>query len=437
MSGTEHLVAGSFQNGPARIGVVCRDTALLAHFRDNLEGSCEVVHLARSEDLDDDDIGILVIDDEPSDALMLEVRRPAPGRHRSVRFTYDRGAVESLVQDLFGRTSSARSCDPFARILGGSAAIEMARDQLRSVARFRDVSVLLLGETGTGKELAARALHDATFGPDAPFVAINCAAIPEHLLESELFGHEAGAYTGARGAKGGLLEAASGGTVFLDEVGEMPATLQPKLLRLLETREFRRVGSTRTRPLEARVLSATNRDPWDPRADRIRSDLTYRIAGFTVRLPALRERGDDIHELAENFLGAFEARHQVTGLRLDPAARELLTAHDWPGNVRELKATLEHAAILAPAGIIEPRHVRNALGVRRRETSAQPLVGSALPTLEEPHAGLRGMERQLIVAAMRQQDGNVSRAARQLGLPRSTLRSKLSRLTPPWNSTAP
>ena len=343
-------------------------------------------------------------------------------RHRAVS-AFSR--IESRVGIVSSGAARVAPGDPFSTIRGTSKEIEIVREQLRSVSRFADVSVLVLGDTGTGKELVARALHEATFGPDAPFVAINCAAIPEHLIESELFGHEAGAYTGARGAKVGLLEAAAGGSVFLDEVGEMPMALQPKLLRVLESREFRRIGSTKSRPFDARVLSATNRERWD-RDAQLRSDLTYRLAGFTVRLPPLRERGDDVTLLGDHFLRSFQARHGLPSLQLDPVAAELLAAHDWPGNVRELKATLEHAAILADDGVIGSRQLRSALAARR-ETPNPPVA--AAPVGERAR-GLRAVERQLILEAMERHGGNVSRAARELGLPRSTLRSKLERLAP-------
>lgn len=419
---------GALPRSEPRVGIVSSDAALVEHLGIAL-GDVELIAAPSRDAVANDNAGVpqmLVVDDtEDSGEIVLEVPNPREQR-AAVRYAYERDALDALISDLQSRIpASTKADDPFATIRGASKQIELVREQLRSVSRFADVSVLVLGDTGTGKELVARALHEATFGPEAPFVAINCAAIPEHLIESELFGHEAGAYTGARGAKVGLLEAAAGGSVFLDEVGEMPAALQPKLLRVLESREFRRIGSTKTRAFEARVLSATNREPWD-RDAALRSDLTYRLAGFTVRLPPLRERGDDVTLLGYHFLRAFEARHGLPSLQLEPVARELLAAHDWPGNVRELKATLEHAAILADGGVIGSRQLRSALAAHRREAPSPPVA--AAPTTERAH-GLRAVERQLILEAMERHGGNVSRAARELGLPRSTLRSKLERLS--------
>src|SRR4051812_15230649 len=204
----------------------------------------------------------------------------------------------------------ARADESLLRLVGASDKARELRDQVRRVAQFRDVSVLIQGPTGTGKELVAQAVHALTC-PDEPFVSVNCAAVPEQLFESELFGHEAGAFTNARTARVGLFEEAGRGTLFLDEVGEMPLALQAKLLRVLEIRQFRRVGGTRTRVFGARVVSATNRALTSSLGGSMRADLFFRLAGYAIRTPTLAERSTDIPDLARHFLVEFGRRHQV------------------------------------------------------------------------------------------------------------------------------
>jgi DNA-binding NtrC family response regulator len=368
---------------------------------------------------------------------------------------YHRRALDLLVEDL-GRLIVASGAGAASDvILGESPVIQLVREQVRSVARYHDIAVLVLGETGSGKELVAQAIHDVG-GSERPFVAINCAAIPDNLFESELFGHEAGAYTGARGTRVGLLEGAANGTVFLDEIGEMPGHVQAKLLRVLETRTFRRVGSNRDVRLTARIISATNRGTGGSDGT-LRTDLLYRLAGFTISLPSLRERAVDVPLLARAFLAAFIERHRVESKHFDEEALSLLSLQSWPGNVRELKAVVEYVAILATNAIVSGDDVRLALariprqarvevnlaesgefngaatGIRPRlresggevapspSSSNPPAVGSKPPT------GLRSIERDLIVRTFEECERNLSLTARQLQIPRTTLRDKLRR----------
>lgn len=339
--------------------------------------------------------------------------------------------------------SSSDVDDLATSILGDTPAIRLVREQIRSVARFADVSVLVLGETGTGKELVAEAIHRLTpSAGTAPFIAINCAAIPESLFESEVFGHEAGSYTGARGVRLGLLEAAAGGTVFLDEIGEMSATLQPKLLRVLETRAFRRVGSNQWLPLSARVVAATNRRVLTEQS--LRTDLRYRLAGFTINLPPLRERLADVDTLAREFLRSFAERHQLREARISPDALDALRQQPWPGNVRELRAVVEHAAIAShtgnvglddvatalyrspsrPSNVVSPPSDARHFVVRNPEPrrDSTPSPGA---TLNFARVALRDVEREAIRQALAANAGNLSRTARQLRIARSTLREKL------------
>lgn len=369
------------------------------------------------------------------DAVLLMTGGLAAARHESAArrvAVYPRRELANLLEELTLKLPPcAMDPDPTRRIVGDSPEVRLIRQEIRNVARFPDVSVLVLGETGTGKELVAEAIHALSCPPGRPFVAINCAAIPEHLFESELFGHEAGAYTGARGLKLGLLESAAGGTVFLDEIAEMPESLQPKLLRALESRRFRRVGSNRDVPLQARVVSATQRIALDRGKGSLRPDLYYRLAGFTLALPPLRDRPNDIDVLARTFLAAFRARHPGCPLTFTERALETLHAHFWPGNVRELKMVVEHAVILANDDVVTAADVSVALRhqpARRPPSSIPPAARPELRRVDSvPGRGLRELERELILKAFEQNGRNVSRAARALGLPRTTLRARLKR----------
>ncbi len=434
----------------ARIGVVTTDESIVARVGVELASSGVELIVAESPQALEASDGIehmrVTIFDGRSVApceggigpeeLMLRVRSAdASMGYTWASYVYAREVLPKLVEHV-GRwvPGFGTGRDAFHGILGASASVELVRAELRGVARFRDVSVMVLGETGTGKELVARALHEATFGADAPFIAINCAALPADLLESELFGHEAGAYTGARGVRTGLFEAAAGGTIFLDEIGEMELALQPKLLRVLESREFRRIGGIGSRKLDARVVSATHRDPWNGGSQTLRSDLSYRLAGFTVNLPPLRERSSDIEGLTRHFLETFNRRYGHAGVQISRGAMQLLEAHSWPGNVRELRTVVEHAAIVAASGPVTSMHVRAALQARSN-ASRSSLVGGMRPEPMETgapeetvHQDLPTLERTMIRRALADNRGNISRTARQLGIPRSTLRSKLERM---------
>lgn len=309
-----------------------------------------------------------------------------------------------------------------ALILGDHPSTRGVRSAVTKLARFPTMNVLLCGETGTGKSTVALALHQETDG-SRPFVAVNCAAIPTGLFESELFGAEAGAYTGARKRKVGLLESAGTGTIFLDEVAEMAQSIQPKLLRALETREFTRVGGQRPLELQARVVSATHR-PQLGETSSFRSDLYYRLAGFSITLAPLRERASDVEPLAQHFLQAFSARHPGTAKRFTPAALELLASHPWPGNLRELKSVVTRAAMASAATPEISSEV--ALRVLHPEPSVSDHSHAAPAPLPRPRS-LKELERVTITEAFRVCRGNVSEAARRIGLPRSTVRDKLRR----------
>lgn len=320
--------------------------------------------------------------------------------------------------------------DPAGRLLGATASMQALREQIRRVGQFRDVSVLIEGPTGTGKELVAEAIHAATT-PDAPFVSVNCAAVPDNLFESELFGHEAGAFTNARGARAGLLEEAGSGTIFLDEIGEMPAAIQPKLLRVLEAREFRRVGGNRSRRLAARVISATNRPLTGAPSDRVRSDLYFRLAGYTIATPALREHMEDLDILAQSFLERFAGRYALAPTRLTDGALQALRRHAWPGNVRELRVVVENAAVLSAPRAIDAAAVEHVLALRGNDPGAGDTAKSGSYAVVRPSSSgvsLPELERELIADAYARHSPNLSKTAKYLGIPRSTLRDRLRKL---------
>jgi transcriptional regulator with GAF, ATPase, and Fis domain len=329
--------------------------------------------------------------------------------------------VNSLISEL-DRTG-------YRRVTGESKEWKQVLTQATKVAAT-DTTALLLGESGTGKEVVARFLHRASPRSGGPFVALNCAALPEQLLEAELFGYERGAYTGATQSKPGQLEQAAGGTLFLDEVAEMSPAAQAKFLRVLQEREFQRLGGTRVLRTDARIIAATNRDlQLAMTQGHFREDLYYRLNVFAIQLPALRDRRDDIMPLTEAFLTEFAQRFGRPPAGLSRDARQLLVEYRWPGNVRELHNILERAAILCEGGLITPEHL--ALSPRPRPVAAPPpqttepvSTGSALTT-DSPD--LSSMERSMIATALEKARFNKSKAAKTLGITRQQLYVRMRR----------
>jgi len=299
-------------------------------------------------------------------------------------------------------------------------AIKAVRNEdglVHRVARSR-VSVVVTGETGVGKEVLARQLHQLSSRADRPFVALNCAAISDGLLEGELFGYQRGAFTGAETSKAGLIEAADGGTFFLDEVGELSLGAQAKLLRVIETRAFQRLGAVAPREVDVRFVAATNRSiDEDVAAGRFRADLLFRLDGFRLNLPPLRERMDEILPAAQQFLDELAAREGIPGPVLGDAARRALCAHPWSGNFRELRNVIERAALLCEGGRIEPRDLMLVAGA---VTVALPVAAVAVAP-PSTGRGERANTREKILAALKAAAGNQSRAARAMGISRRTL----------------
>jgi transcriptional regulator with GAF, ATPase, and Fis domain len=345
--------------------------------------------------------------------LAEAARRDAAARETAAQLE---AQVATLTRELEARTGQRR-------VIGQSPQWKDVLAQAARVART-ETTVLLTGESGTGKEVIARFIHQGSRRKQGPFVAINCAALPDQLLESELFGHERGAFTGAVAAKPGRIEQANGGVLFLDEIGEMAPTVQAKLLRVLEEREFVRLGGTRPTRVDIRVVAATNRDLHEAmRRGGFREDLYYRISVFEIALPPLRDRLDDILELADAFLQEIGGTVGKPPAGIASEARDQLLTYAWPGNVRELRNAIERAVILADGGYIRTEHLPV---IMPREPIAAPGQAPAA-TLPPGGLNLEDIERSLVVKALTQARYNKTRAAKLLGLTRAQLYSRIEK----------
>jgi DNA-binding NtrC family response regulator len=354
-----------------------------------------------------------------------------------------RKALDRVLDGRLIRAERDRLRDEVAQlrsgpIIGQSGAIRVVLEHIARVAATPHSTVLVAGDSGVGKELVARAIHEQSARAHGPFVALNCAALSEGLLEAELFGYEPGAFTGGdpRG-RDGLIAAAKGGTLLLDEIGELDIALQAKLLRVLQERTYRRVGGTRDLTLDARVVAATNRDLYDAVAlGRFREDLYYRLNVLSIDVPPLRERPEDVPMLARYFLERIGVELRTTYTGISDGALDLLARYPWPGNVRELRNTIERAAILAQKGLIQPEHI--ALDDRRRGPRAAQQESQhgrprdsafdavhVLAAADPSDLRIDRMEATLIRRALEVHDGNKQKAADALGIHRSTLYKKL------------
>ncbi len=346
---------------------------------------------------------------KPVDALHLQLAVERAARHRHLTME-----VERLQEAM-------RVVPASAAIAGQSPVVERVNDLVRRVAGT-DAAVLIQGETGTGKELVARALHDASRRRSGPFVAINCAAIPPQLLESELFGHARGSFTDAKTARQGLFLDAAGGTLFLDEIGEMPLEMQAKLLRVLQEKKVRPVGVTAEVPFDARVLTATHRDlEVEVEARRFRQDLYYRINVVKIDVPPLRDRGSDVLTLAALFLDRAAGTRTNGKVEMSPQVAERLLDYDWPGNVRELENCVERAVALARFDHLTVEDLPER--IRRYRTDRFAMSTET----EEDILPLAEIEKRYIARVMRLLGGNKLHAAERLGLDRRTLYRKLDR----------
>jgi two-component system response regulator AtoC len=353
--------------------------------------------------------------------------------------------VGKLRQKVNRLEGAERDQEP-VRIIGEAPSTRLMRDQLRRIAQSRANTALVLGESGTGKELAARAIHEWGERGTQPFVEINCASIPENLLESELFGYERGAFTDARERKLGLFEMAKGGSILLDEIGEMPMKLQAKLLRALESRRFKRLGGTKDIEFGARIIAATNRNLLhEVAAGRFRGDLYYRIGALPVKLPPLRDRGDDIPDLVRHFLEDLGRELGITVPRVAESTMKLLRTHSWPGNVRELRNVLQRALVFHQPAVLSPEHIElenfelaaavdpgNLSGHVGGATAiggvaSDKMLSSPGYVLPGQGINLDDLERSLLTQALQRSHNNQTKAANLLGISRHTLRYRLEK----------
>jgi len=344
-----------------------------------------------------------------------------------------RGEVQNLRDDMRRRTS-------YHQVIGTSAKMTELMSFVRKVAASEATTILIQGESGTGKDLIAKAIHHESKREEKPFVAINCSAIPEQLMEAELFGHEKGAFTDAKALKKGLFEVADGGTLFLDEIGELSPLLQAKLLRVLEDQIIRRVGGVRDMQVDVRVIAASNRDLEKAvRENAFRQDLYYRLTIIAIFIPPLRDRKEDILPLVDYFIDRYNRKFKKSVRGITDDTRKLLLSHSWPGNVRELKNSIERAMILEDEPYLRPVYLPFSVSETGGRTvfertspvdGGQPLGnGRMLPRLYIPEGGtsLEEIERAMVDLAMRQANGNQTHAAKLLDISRDALRYKLKK----------
>lgn len=401
---TRSIVASLLMAGDKRLGVI------------------EVVNPIHLETFTDDHLALL---EALAESIALAI-------HNATRVGMLRSSAEQLRTEVGALRRDLAKHDVLQEVIGTSAEMMEVFRLMKSAADASSIAVLLEGETGTGKEVTARGIHRMSARADKPFLAVNCAALSEHLLESELFGHRRGSFTGATQNQPGLFRAANGGVIFLDEIGEMPLSMQPTLLRVLQDGEIMSVGDTRPERVDVRVFSATNRDLRGAvAAGTFRADLYYRLAAFPIRLPPLRMRRRDIPLIADHFLALARARHHKEIYEFDSGVLELFDRYEWPGNIRELQNEIERAVVLTPSG--EPIKVEQlSAEIRDAATpAAAPLMraseiadGAANQVIPLREAR-SGWEARFIAEALARNGGNVSHSAAALGLSRIQLQRKM------------
>ena len=334
--------------------------------------------------------------------------------------------VRRLEKEVLRLRSALDMCQGFGRFIGASPALERILKQARAVADT-NVTVLLTGENGTGKEVLARAVHEESQRAERPFVAVSCAALPETLIESELFGHERGAFTGATQAKKGRFELADTGTLFLDEIGELSQSVQVKLLRVLQERTFERVGGTKTVQVDIRLIAASNRDlEQEVEAGNFRRDLFYRLNVVPLHLPPLRERREDVPLLAAHFAGKAAEKHGRATAELDPVLVEALQEYDWPGNIRELENLVERLVVLSSGTRLGLEFLpEKMLHVRPAASSSTSQPNGDEETLE---GAMLALKRRMVASALQSEGGNKAAAAKHLGISRSYLHRLITEL---------
>ena len=437
--GYDAAVAATGEDGLQQLDALRPEAVLVDYALPGMSG----MDVLRRIKAADPRIPVVLMTGHGSESLAVEAMKA--GAHDYLVKPVVLSEVKLLLEKLFGQEKLEEELDyhrrrlaadsDLAHLLGASPAM---RDLKGSIRQLLDAesklvegeppAVLITGETGTGKELVARALHYEGARRDRPFVELNCSTIPGDLLEAELFGYERGAFTDARQRKLGLIEAATEGTLFLDEIGDIDLRLQVKLLKLLEDKTVRRLGSVREQKADVRIVAATNRDLAEAvRRGEFRADLLFRLNIVHLQVPPLRERGADIVLLAEHYLALHRRRYRKNELELSPEARHAMLAYEWPGNVRELRNVVEQAVIMAGGPRITPADLR--LLPSLRSAPAQPSRAEA-PSRERTAEGdlnLADAERELLVRALAQTQGNVTQAARLLGVSRDTLRYRIEK----------
>ncbi len=431
---TQHLQGEGHQVLTAEDGQQCLELALakapdlvITDLKMPRMGGLEMLRRLREAD---SDVPVIVITAHGDLNSAMEATRLGAKAHvnkpfdlreigLAVRKVLEASRLEREVRYLRGRRKSA-----YGKILGVSPPMQRLFETLRRLEDIEAPTVLLIGESGTGKDLVANALHERGPRGGGPFMEVDCTSLPEQLIESELFGHERGSFTDAKTTKRGMFELARGGTIFLDEIGEMAPGTQAKLLRALENRTFKRVGGVSSIPLDAGIIAATNRDlAQEVKAGRFREDLYFRLNVIRIDVPPLRERREDLPDLVEHFIERFnkEFRREVQGASEEALA--LLARYDWPGNVRELRNVIERIVILEHTEVIEARHLPASIRFGRSPSgaSAGPFV------LPEEGVDLEAVEYSLLAQAMERTGGNQSAAARLLGISRYALRYRLEK----------
>jgi DNA-binding NtrC family response regulator len=427
--GKEGYICESAPTGEEGLNLLREDGYELVLLDLRLPGMDGVAVLKQIQELGRD-VGVVMLTADTGIARAVECVRLGAHNYLCKPFDFDevRVALEKAWDELKLRREVNRLRRQQSRrfaienMVGESAPMRHARELLVKVAASDAITVLIEGDNGTGKELAARAVHFGSARANQPFMDLNCSAVPENLFESELFGHERGAFTDAKQMKQGLFELADGGTLLLDEIGDMKPSVQAKLLRVLETRQFRRVGGKQDISVDVRVVASTNKHLDDLVAKgEFRQDLLYRLKVINITLPSLRERREDVPRLAEHFLRSFATDFKKPQKQLSPEAAEVLQQYDWPGNVRELRNIIERIVILEADPVVLSSHLppEVRLGVK-------PADGNQF-VVALPAAGVKlgDVERSLVLQAIERAAGNQSRAAELLGIERDALRRRL------------
>ncbi len=420
----EYSGGSELLHAPVRGGVVCLDLGLA-----DMNGMDVMGHLLAR----DPDLPVVVVTAARRIEIAVEAMRAGAydfvtkpvERDQFLRSLHRAAERRRLTDRVRGLESQLVERRGERQLVGDSAPMRELCDQMERVLGS-DVAVAIFGDSGTGKELVARALHDRGHRTSGPFVAVNCAAIPESLQESELFGHEKGAFTGAAGRHLGRFEQAQGGTLFLDEVGEMSPATQAALLRTLQERTIRRVGGTADIPVDVRIVCATHRDlEAEVRAGRFRQDLYYRLVVYPLTLPPLRDRADDVPQLVHHFMSKLGADVGRCPSTVDPLALEALMAYSWPGNVRELQNVVHRALLACDGDVLRLAHLPPSIrDAQLASVPPQARAPSGLPLMP-----LRELEQRAIRQALAATDGNVSEAARLLGIGRATVYRRLAEMT--------